>query len=124
MRFLHIRRLALFGLFAVLAVSAFGFAAANTGPGTTQAGESDETISGYTISNVVYNLDLPNNPQQIVSVEFTANPAIQATDNVFVQLDGNGWTDCTGVAGATVTCTLDSPVNVLDATNFQLIITQ
>ncbi|GAB4329919.1 MAG: hypothetical protein Kow0010_14620 [Dehalococcoidia bacterium] len=123
MRIHNIRRLAVLGLFAVLAVSAFGFAAANTGPGTTQAGESDETISGYDISGVQYNLD-PANPQQIESVTFTASPAIQATDNVFLQLDGNGWTDCGSLAGATVTCNLASNVNVLDATNFQLIITQ
>lgn len=123
MRIHTIRRLAVLGLFAVLAVSAFGFAAANIGPGETQAGESDETISGYTISGVKYNL-VATNPQQIESVEFAASPAIVATDSVFVQLDGNGWTDCSGVSGSPVTCTLSSPVNVLDADNFQLIITE
>lgn len=119
----NIRRLAVLGLFAVLAASAFGFAAANSGPGTTQAGESDDPISGYNISGVQYNLNATN-PQQIESVTFSASPAIQATDNVFIQLDGNGWTDCGSLSGTTVTCTLASPVNVLDADNFQLVITQ
>ena len=45
----------------ILAASIYGFAAANTVPGTS-AGDGSGAISGYTVSNIVYGLNSDGDP--------------------------------------------------------------
>ena len=85
----------------ILAASVYGFAAANTVP-ATYAGDGSGVISGYTISNIVYDLDGDGDPSDIDGVDFTLNAA--ATE-VHITLDGSTWTSCTVSGGTSVSCT-------------------
>ena len=90
----------------VLASITYAFAAANTMPATVYAGDGTTTVSGYTISDLVFDHD-NSNPSQIVGVSFSVAPA--APSMVKVQLQSGGsWIDCT--AGATTACTFSVPV--------------
>ena len=73
----------------VLALSGFtyAFAAANTVP-ATKAGDGSGVISGYTITNVKYNLD-GTTPSNIASVTFTLDVA--ATSASIRLVDGGTW---------------------------------
>ena len=83
----------------VLATAAFAFAAANTMPASTYAGEGSSVTSGYTVSNVVYNLNATT-PSNIDTVTFSLNAA---ASNVNVRLV---------TTGSYVTCnTTNSPTN-------------
>ncbi|MBK9928014.1 MAG: hypothetical protein IPP66_22310 [Anaerolineales bacterium] len=57
----------------VFATTAFAFAATNTVP-ATYAGEGSSTTSGYTVTNIVYNLNATT-PSNIDSVTFSLNAA-------------------------------------------------
>ena len=57
----------------VFATAAFAFAATNTVPGS-HAGEGAGTVSGYNVTNVVYNLNATN-ASNIDSVTFTLDAA-------------------------------------------------
>jgi hypothetical protein len=95
----------MFALALILATAAYGFAAANTVPGSF-AGDGSGTISGYTVSNVHYTLDTTS-PARITSVSFTTAPAIAAPGVAKVEITNAGtpsWHSCT--VGATVTCDL------------------
>jgi hypothetical protein len=85
----------------VLAGSAYAFAAANTVP-STQAGDGSGTISGYTVSNVAYNLN-SSDPSALDSVDFTLSAA---ATNVQIKLvsAGSTWYACTVVTGNDWTC--------------------
>ena len=85
----------------VLAGSAYAFAAANTVP-ATQAGDGSGTISGYTVTNVAYNLN-SSNPSLLDSVDFTLSAA---ATNVQIKLvsAGSTWYACTVVSGNNWTC--------------------
>ena len=89
----------------VFASIASAYAAANTVPGT-KVGDGSGTISGYTISSVHYNLNA-SNPQNIDSVTFTVNVAIQSGSTVKIKLvdAGSTWYTCTVAGGTSVTCT-------------------
>jgi len=88
------RLLVLLVMAVVLSAATYGFAAANTVPDGV-AGEGQGTISGYTVSNVVYTLS-SSDPTQFASVAFSLDAS--ATD-VYAGV-GNGslifWTDCDG----------------------------
>ena len=56
-------------LILVLSTTAFAFAAANTMPANTYAGEGATVTSGYTVSNVANNLNTTT-PSNIDSVSF------------------------------------------------------
>lgn len=88
-------------LVAVLSVTGYAFTAGNTVPNAT-VGQGVNTISGYTLSNVAYNLN-STNPGDIDTVTFTIAPATATT--VKAQLYGAGtWYTCTNTAGS-VSCT-------------------
>lgn len=89
----------------VLAVSAYAFAAANTVP-DTQAGAGSGTISGYTVSNVVYNLNA-SDPTLLDSVEFTLDAAATSVQIKLVAA-GSTWYGCTNVLNDW-TCDTTSP---------------
>jgi len=67
---LRTRVLVMFALALVLAVSAYGFAAANTFANPTALGDGSQTISGYAVSNVKYTLDAAVDPATITTVTF------------------------------------------------------
>ncbi len=100
------RRLAA-GLLIACAVSVGGaahaFTASNTVP-NSRAGDGTSTVSGYTISGVVYNLNATT-PTNVNSVSFTIAPTTATT--VRAKLAGT-WYACVNVAG-TVTCATTSP---------------
>jgi len=84
----------------ILAASVYGFAAANIVP-DTYAGDGAGTISGFTITNIVYSLNTDGDPSDIDGVDFTLNSA--ATE-IYITLDGTTWTSCTPT-GFDVSCT-------------------
>jgi hypothetical protein len=85
----------------ILAASIYGFAAANTVPGTS-AGDGSGAISGYTVSNIAYSLYTDLDPSDIDSVSFTLSSA--ATVAYISFDDGTSWTSCTISGGTSVTC--------------------
>lgn len=111
-----VRRLAVLGLFAILAVAAYGFAASNTVP-DSYAGDGEGNIEGFVISNIDYELTTAN-PPSIDTVEFTLAPA---------PVDGGAWVEFQDINGATIdtsfctiaaavaTCNTGLSVNVLAA---------
>ncbi|MDX9865161.1 MAG: hypothetical protein RBT34_10185 [Anaerolineaceae bacterium] len=96
----------------ILTVATFAFAAANNVP-TSNAGDGDEVISGYEITNVHYALNTTN-PDTIQTVTFDISPDT-ATDIQIKLVDGGIWIDaCSNVSGA-VTCNVAGAVTALDA---------
>jgi hypothetical protein len=86
----------------ILAASVYGFAASNTVP-DTYAGDGSGTISGYTISNIVYTLNSDSDPSDIDAVAFTLNAA---ASEAYVSFDnGSTWNSCTISGGTSVSCT-------------------
>jgi hypothetical protein len=79
-------------LAGVLASAAYVFTASNTVP-ASRAGSGASAISGYTVSNVVYNLNA-SDPSNIDSLSFSLSPVAAGT--VKVQLASGGtWYTCT-----------------------------
>lgn len=83
--FLRPRNIVGGALALVIASSAYGFAAANTVPGS-KAGDGVGAISGYTASSVVYVLETAD-PSKIDTVTFTLDAAASV---VQVQLQTGG----------------------------------
>jgi len=82
----------------ILSASIYGFAAANTVP-DHYAGDGTGAISGYVISNIVY--DLGADPSTINGVDFDLDAA---ASEVHVTLNGGSWTSC-GISGLNISCT-------------------
>src|ERR671929_2389256 len=92
-------------LVLIFASAAFAFAASNTVP-STYAGEGASVTSGYTVSNVVYNLNATT-PSNIDSVAFTLNAA---ATNVKIRLVTTGsYYSCTNSSGFNWSCNTTSP---------------
>ncbi len=85
----------------ILAGAAYAFAAANTVP-ATKAGDGSGTISGYTVTNVVYNLNTTD-PSTMDSVNFDLSAAA-VTAKIKLVAAGSTWYDCTLVSGNSWTC--------------------
>ena len=105
---------------AVLAFASYAFTAANTVP-PSSAGSGSGAITGYTISNIGYNLNA-STPTDLDGVTFTITPA--AASQVKVQLAGGGsWYSCGNAAGS-VTCNTTSPqATVAGATTLTVVST-
>ncbi|HSL42967.1 MAG TPA: hypothetical protein VK897_06010 [Anaerolineales bacterium] len=102
-------------LVLVLATAAFAFAATNTMPGVTSAGEGARTISGYTVSAVDYNLNATT-PSNIDSVGFTLAPAAPITSTVKIGLvTGGSFYNCTSADGTNWSC--NTPGATVSASN-------
>ena len=87
------RRLLVIGLFGLLAVLSYGFAAANTFPsGAGAAGDGQASISGYAVTNVHYTLS-STNPTMVDSISFTLTPALPAPWEGDVAAEGPPGTD-------------------------------
>jgi len=94
----------------------YAFAAGNTMP-NTMAGDGAEVISGYEVSNVVYNLNATN-PANIDSVSFQLDAA---ASTVKARVDDTAsFSDCT-YSAPTWTCTLPAGTTVVSATNLRVI---
>jgi hypothetical protein len=104
----------------VFATAAFAFAAANTMPASTYAGEGSSVTSGYTVSNVVYNLNAAT-PSNIDSVTFSLNAA---ATNVKVRLVTTGsYFSCTNSSGFNWSCT-SAGTTVAAADEFRVVASQ
>lgn len=91
------RTIAIVLVILVLAVIAFGYAAANIVP-ESGAGEGVGTVSGYTVANIDYAL-LTTDPTKVTSVTLDVTPTsgAQAPDDVKISVDsGTTWITCTG----------------------------
>ena len=98
---------------------AYAYAASNTVPATT-AGDGQGTISGYTVTNVVYTLGA-SDPSTISAVSFTLNAPASV---VKVSLTGAApYTNCTAGTGNNFSCTLTGQT-VTAATSLRVIATQ
>lgn len=95
----------------VVAAAAYAFAAANTVP-DTKAGAGAGTVSGYTVSAVVYNLNA-SDPTLLDSVEFTlSDAAVQV--KIKLEAAGSTWYDCTNTANNDWTCDTTSPAQSVE----------
>ena len=97
----NLKVLSIVAVVIVLAVSTYAFAAANTVP-TTKAGDGSGVISGYTVSNVVYNLNATD-PSALDSVDLSLSAAATQVQIKLVAA-GTTWYDCTVVSGNDWTC--------------------
>ena len=88
-----------------LSIGGYAFTASNTVPNAT-LGQGANTISGYTLTSVAYNLDATT-PTNLDSVSFTIAPT--TATSVKAQLAPAGtWYTCTNTAGS-VSCPTTSP---------------
>jgi len=100
------------GIVTVVGTS-FAFTASNTVPNAS-LGQGSNTISGYTVSSVVYTQNATT-PSNIDQVAFTISPA--AAGSVKVQLaSGGAWYTCSNSSGS-VTCATTSPQADAGSTN-------
>jgi len=109
------RRLAVIALFAILAVSAFGFAASNTVP-QSRAGDGSGDIAGFTVENIHYNINA-SDPALLSSVQFTLNPPLAVGGSVYATVDGTNWISCS----ATTPHTCPTTVTVLSAEDLRVV---
>lgn len=98
----------------VIGGGVYAFTASNTVPNTT-AGSGSGTVSGYTVSNLHYNLNATT-PNNIDSLTFTITPAVPSAGSGKVTISAtlsaggpNTYTCTTDTAGTTVTCPTTSP---------------
>ncbi len=94
----------------VVAGSAYAFAAANTVP-DTNAGYAASVVSGYTVTNIVYDLDATD-PTIVDAITFDIEPTSGSQKAVLVKVQtvaAGAWTTCTLVDGTlplvAATCT-------------------
>ena len=99
---------------AVIGGGAYAFTASNTVPSTT-AGSGAGTVSGYTVTNLHYNLNATS-PANIDSLTFTISPVVPSTSTGKVVIQAaltvggpTSYTCTTDTTGATVTCATTSP---------------
>lgn len=112
------RRLAVLAIFAIIAVSAFGFAAGNT-VNASKAGDGAGGVSGYTVSNVHYTLD-GTDPSLIDAVDFDLDADADAT-SVKVQFNSSGsWYGCTG-GPTSFSCDVAAAATVLSVTSLRVV---
>jgi len=87
-----IRTIGVMLLLFVLATAMYAFTALNTVEGS-KAGIGDGAITGYTVSNISYDLDA-DDPSQIEGVSFTLNaPAGSA----YARITFGEWEQCTAL---------------------------
>ena len=99
---------------AAIGGGAYAFTASNTVP-TTTAGSGAGTVSGYTVTNLHYNLNATS-PANIDSLTFTISPVVPSTSTGKVVIQAaltvggpTSYTCTTDTTGATVTCATTSP---------------
>lgn len=124
-RFTRKRRLALAALLAlVVAVAGGAFTATNTfgAGGAGAAGDGSAVISGFTISNVQYQLSTTN-AANLASVTFNLAPAAGSAQ-VKVVSTATAFQNCVLTSGGTLaTCTFATQPTVLAADQLRVIAT-
>lgn len=124
-KFVRVRYLAVLALVLIVAASAYAFAAANVVP-ESGAGDGNNTISGYTVTNVTYTLNATN-PVNIDSVKFNIAPTAGAQPPTTVKVklvsSGGAWFNCSLVSGTQWSCAV-SGVTALAADNLQVVAAQ
>ena len=105
---------------AALAFAAYAFTATNTVP-ATRAGDGAGAITGYTVSNIAYQLEAAN-PANIDSVSFTLDAAA-GTVRVKVVAASATFTSCTG-GPLNWSCDFAANPTVLSADEFRVIAVQ
>ncbi|MBM4410742.1 MAG: hypothetical protein FJ037_05385 [Chloroflexi bacterium] len=112
---------------ALVAAGGAAFTAANTVPATV-AGSGSQTVSGYTITNMVYNLNA-SNPQNIDSVSFsyaTGSPPDPTKARVSHN-NGTTWFNCDSAivpASDAVAACATSGATVAAASTLIVVLTQ
>lgn len=101
------RRLAALAIFAVIAVSAFGFAATNTVP-ASKAGTGTGGVSGYTVDRISYVLDSTDGTTA-TGVTFRLDD--DAT-TVYATMQGVVSNQCTNTGGHNWSCTFATPQSI------------
>jgi hypothetical protein len=105
----------------VLTITTYAFAASNTMPSASNAGDGSVTISGYTVGTPHYSLG-SSDPTTISSVSFTiaaqAGGAVPGTTKVQLVSSGT-WFDCT-ISSGTATCPITG-VTVNAANKFSVV---
>jgi len=113
-------------LVMLLVTVSFVYAAANTVP-VTGAGDGEEVISGYAVTDVHYEL-YNSDPSKIDSVAFSLTPIDDAAPDpttVKVKLiqSGSTWYPCT-YSVSTWSCSIGGAVSVLDADELRVVAAQ
>ena len=109
----------------IAAGSVYAFAATNTVPDSA-AGYKANVIPGYTVTNIVYDLDATD-PTLVDAITFDVAPSSGTVIAAIAKLQtatGGAWTDCTLVAGVApsmeVTCTYGA-LNLIDVTALNIV---
>jgi ABC-type glycerol-3-phosphate transport system substrate-binding protein len=109
----------------VMAVGGMAYTAANTVP-TTVAGSGSGTVSGYTISSIIYNVNA-SNPNNVDSITFSYSPSTPDPTRARVSGDGGTtWFNCdSAIVGAsdTVTACTTTGLTVPALTNLTIVLT-
>ena len=107
----------------VFASTAFALAASNTMADAGKAGDGSNTVSGYTVSGVTYNLDTTN-PSLIASVEFDLDAAASSVAASLTDASSTEtFASACSSSGNHWTCTFGT-VSALDAATFRVISAQ
>jgi hypothetical protein len=108
-------------LVVLLSISGYAFTASNTVPNAA-LGQGSNTISGYTVSSVAYNINATT-PGNVDSVSFTISPITAST--VKIQLAAAGsWYSCINTAGS-VNCATTAPqATAVAATSLNVVASQ
>ena len=109
----------------IAAGSVYAFAATNTVPDSA-AGYKANVIPGYTVTNIVYDLD-ETDPTLGDAITFDVAPSSGTVIAAIAKLQtatGGAWTDCTLVAGVApsmeVTCTYGA-LDLVDVTALNIV---
>ena len=106
-------------LVLVLAGGAYAFAAANSVP-KSAAGYVTGEVSGYTVTNIVYDLNAAD-PTKVENITFSISPSSGdvVAAIVKIQTAASGWKDCDLTAGTapamSVKCAYTTPFLALDS---------
>lgn len=107
----------------VIAAGSYAFTAANTVP-DTEAGAGSGTISGYTVSNVVYTLD-STNPSELDSVSFDiSGNADPGTVKAQLVATSGTWYDCTVGTPPNWSCTVTDTLLVENMDQLNVVATE
>jgi archaellin len=90
----------------LMGLAVYAFAASNTIPGS-RAGSGASVVSGYTVTNVAYNLN-SSNPRNIDSVTFTLDAAA-ASVRVKLESASTTFYSCSNAGGLNWSCATISP---------------
>ncbi len=119
----------LLAVFAVIVIagSAYAFAAGNTVPDTA-AGYTANVISGYTVTDIVYDLNV-SDPTLVDKITFGIDPTTELDPEakvVYLQTKLTGpWTTCvvttTELTTTTVVCTPTTSPSITEVTGLNIV---